>query len=245
MARAAAAQTDDADRCCLFTPRAAYDLAAPYYEQWRWQEFWRRNEWPLVRNLAQRFTPGAPGPAVAVDLGTGPGTYLNWLGDALGAGWARTGIDLSAGMLALAQRHRDPGLHLVQADVRGLPIADGAAGLVLMNRVASHIDDLGRVTAEIARILGGGCHAIVTDVAPEHAYVATELPTADGKILVTTVKHSVDDWRTAAALAGMSVVTVERITAANAAWLPADGLRSIDRAGRRPIAFALGLRKRA
>ncbi len=241
---AAATLTADVAPRPRLAPQVAYDLAAPCYGTWRWQEFWRRNEWPLVRNLVERCLTTDPQPRRVIDLGTGPATFLGWLAPLLDSRWARVGVDLSAGMLRLARREADDDVHLVQADIRRVPMADASAGLVLMNRVASHLEHLAPVAEEIGRLLSPGGHAIVSDLAPEHPYVATELPTVDGKIMVTTVKHTVADWHVAADRAGLAVTAVKRITAANATWLPAEGLRSIDRTGRRPIAFVLDLQKR-
>ena len=238
---------DDAPPAGADEVRRAYDRAAPFYDAWLWQAFWQRNEWPIVRRLAARLAAAPPQARVFVDLGAGTGTYLRWLARDLGPDWRSIGVDLSAGMLAIARRRLGLGLGaealLVQADARHLPIADGGVGLVLMNRVASHLALLDDAVAEIARLLAPGGAAIVSDLAPDHRYAATELPTADGKIAVPTHKHGVEDWEAAAQRHGLQAGTRETITAQTAAWLPEAALASIDRGSARPVAFVLGLRR--
>lgn len=220
--------------------RQAYDLAAPFYDQWPWQEFWHRNEWPIVSQLVAQLSCEFGGPRIVLDLGSGTGNYLGLLARDLGDCWNPIGIDLSNRMLSVARHRLDSRCSLVQADIRQLPIADQSIGIVLMNRVASHIPNLRDVVAEISRVLSPGCHLVISDVAPEHGYAATELPIANGKIVVTTIKHTITDWQTMAHEYGLECIATKILTAENAYWLPAEGFRSIDRTNHRPIAFVLG-----
>jgi ubiquinone/menaquinone biosynthesis C-methylase UbiE len=232
-------------RSTVHAARPAYDLAAPFYDSWLWQQFWRKNERPIVSRLVGEFKTQQQGPRMALDLGAGTGNYLASLDKDLGRDWLICGIDLSFGMLAVANRRRGRRFPLVQADILRLPVADGATGLVLMARVASHVADLDAAAQEMSRVLSPGCHAIVSDIDPAHEYVATELPIADGqRVLVDTVKHSVNEWRDTAERHGMSIVSAETISAATAKWLPAAGFRSVDRGSAKPIAFVLGFRKK-
>ena len=53
-------------------PEAAYDLAAPYYDAWKWQAFWHAAEWPFLRDAVHSWT-GPAGAARLIDVGCGSG----------------------------------------------------------------------------------------------------------------------------------------------------------------------------
>ena len=223
--------------------RRAYDLSAPFYDDWHWQAFWQRNEWPIVGDLVAQFASRTDVPRLVLDLGAGTGRYLGWLARDLESDWRTVGLDLSGGMLTVARRRLGPTSALVQADVRSLPFADRSAGIVMMNRVGSHLADLHGVAAEVARVMAPGGHCVISDIAPEHGYVATELPLNGDKIPVTTVKHAIADWTAVAAESGLTGVAEEVLTAGNIRWLPTVRFRSIDRTDMSPIAFILAFRK--
>jgi SAM-dependent methyltransferase len=72
------------------------------------------------------------------------------------------GYDVSAGMLAVA-RGKLPDVTFGVADVRDLPVADDSADLLTVTLALSHIEDLGPVFAEAARVLTRGGHLVVSD----------------------------------------------------------------------------------
>src|SRR3712207_5212833 len=80
---------------------------------------WARRRRPTqrerARRLAGRALPGLP----LVDLGCGPGLYLDDLGPHVVA------MDAAAAMLALARRHTGRAVH---ADLEALPFRDRSLG---------------------------------------------------------------------------------------------------------------------
>ena len=91
--------------------------------------------------------------APVLDLGCGDGRHLGLL--AGGAGFV-IGVDLSADLLAAA-RDRQPQAALLRADMRRVPLADGACGTVvsLFTAFGYFADDREneRPVAEVARVL--------------------------------------------------------------------------------------------
>jgi SAM-dependent methyltransferase len=127
------------------------------------QEFYSRPGVPLssgpdraqrqARMLAEVLRRVA-GPTVIVDVGCGDGAAL-----AVAAGQNPThrfaGIDWSHDAV---RRARALGLTVLRADVTspGLPVADGAAGVVIMSELIEHLVDPDKAVAEVRRVLRPG-----------------------------------------------------------------------------------------
>jgi len=94
------------------------------------------------------------GPAVIVDVGCGDGSALA-VAASRNPAHRFAGIDWSAGALRRAQ---DLGLTVVCADVSGpgLPVADGAADVVIMSELIEHLVDPDGAVAEVRRVLRPG-----------------------------------------------------------------------------------------
>jgi SAM-dependent methyltransferase len=101
----------------------------------------------------------ATGAGPVADVGCGPGhvtAYLHSVGvDAFG-------VDLSAGMVATAQRTH-PGLSFREGSMTALDLPDGSLGGVVAWYSTIHIppDLLGQVCSEFHRVLAEGGHALL------------------------------------------------------------------------------------
>jgi SAM-dependent methyltransferase len=131
--------------------RAAYDVAAADYAVAFGDDLTRLRVDCAMLDAAFDTLPAG---GRALDLGCGPGAVSSYLSE---RGAVVAGADLSAGMLGAA-RARDPGLRLVQADMRRLPFAAGSFDLVVAYYSLQHVPraELGDVLDEIGRVLAGG-----------------------------------------------------------------------------------------
>ena len=127
------------------------------------QEFYERPDVPLRSGLDRarrqaRMLAGmlrdVTGPAVIVDLGCGDGSALAIAAEHNPA-HRFAGIDWSGDALRQAQA---AGLTVVRASVSGgsLPVADGAADVVIMSELIEHLVDPDGAIAEIRRVLRPG-----------------------------------------------------------------------------------------
>ena len=140
--------------------RAAYDAVAPDYTAAFADDLAALPVERLMLDTALASRPSAGGPLV-LDLGCGPGSVASYL--AANDAWP-VGLDLSRGMLAEA-RSRYPGLALVQADLRHLPIPPGRAGLAVAYFALQHLprSDLPVALAEVRRsLVPGGVLLVAT-----------------------------------------------------------------------------------
>lgn len=130
--------------------RAAYDAVAPAYHQQLGDELAGK---PLDRGVLEAFTELAAGGPVA-DVGCGPGHVTRFLA-------ARrpsvVGVDISAGMIAVAREHA-PELPFAVGSMVQLPAADGAwSGIIALYSII-HLTSGERTRAcrEFARALRPG-----------------------------------------------------------------------------------------
>ncbi len=113
---------------------------------------------PLVVEIVDALPAG-----VAVDAACGTGRWAALLAD---RGHRVVGVDNSPDMLARA-RPRVPDAEFRTGDLHRLPVADGAADLVVCALALTHVPELPPVFAEFARVLRPGGHLVVSDVHPE------------------------------------------------------------------------------
>ena len=107
-----------------------------------------------ARMLAAVLQGSGGGPAIILDLGCGDGAALT-VAARHNPGHRFAGIDWSSDALRQARAH---GLPVLRADVtaRGLPVADGAADVVIMSEVIEHLVDPDGAVAEARRVLRPG-----------------------------------------------------------------------------------------
>ena len=127
--------------------RAAYDAVAVDYAATFGDDL---ADLPLDREMIDLGLANR-GDGWVVELGCGPAPVASYLGD---RGGDIVGIDLSGAMLAVAG-DRNPGLPLVQADMRRLPLQGGSCGLVIAYYCVQHVprNALGEVLNELRRVL--------------------------------------------------------------------------------------------
>lgn len=119
------------------------------------------------RRAALRAAHIEPGDVV-LDLAAGTGELCRL---AMKRGAVLLGVDLSAGMLAVARRRAD--CALIQADAEALPIPDGSVDAVTCGFALRNFVALEPVLAEAARVLRPGGRLVLLDVAgPRNAFVA-------------------------------------------------------------------------
>jgi SAM-dependent methyltransferase len=98
-----------------------------------------------------RLTALKPSARVA-DLGCGSGVFTSLLA---GKGFACTGLDISAKLVAVGRRSY-PGIAFTVGDIEHLPFANACFDGVLLSGVVHHFPDPARCAAEVARVLRPG-----------------------------------------------------------------------------------------
>jgi ubiquinone/menaquinone biosynthesis C-methylase UbiE len=98
-------------------------------------------------------------PRRAIDIGCGTGRWTARLG--------AIGVDPSIEMLSVA--HRKPGMagRLAAGDAASIPIASGAADLVLCTLTLGHVANRVDAMCELARVVASGGILILTDFHPD------------------------------------------------------------------------------
>jgi len=138
-------------------------ISVPAVEGYRlWAETWDSTPSPIValehRMLLPWIESLAPGRAIDVGCGTGRWT----------ARLSAIGVDASEAMLSVGARKGLRG-RLAVADAAALPVADGAADLVLCALTFGHIRDQAGAMHEFARVLRPGGTLILSDFHPAAA----------------------------------------------------------------------------
>lgn len=131
----------------VYAVRARFDARSATYDESAMHR-------DLADAVAAFATPARD--ATVLDVATGTGLVLRALRDRHGLEPAHlAGVDVSPGMLAVA-REALPGVALVEADARRLPLADSSVDLVTCVTGLHLIPGTDRVLAEWARVLRPG-----------------------------------------------------------------------------------------
>lgn len=133
-------------------------------------------QWDRIRALhaadqvveaALRAVVGERPMQAILDIGTGTGRMLELFAPLAARA---TGVDASAGMLAVARANLErAGLRNVvvrQGDLFALPVEPDAYDLVILHQVLHYLDDGARAVREAARMLRPGGRLVVVDFAP-------------------------------------------------------------------------------
>ncbi len=114
-------------------------------------------EEPVVHELLACYPIGA-----ALDAACGTGRHAAYLAS---LGHQVTGIDATAAMLEKAKT-RVPSARFETADLRDIPLADGAIDIAVCTLALTHCADLGPPIEELARVVRPGGHVVISDVHP-------------------------------------------------------------------------------
>jgi ubiquinone/menaquinone biosynthesis C-methylase UbiE len=111
------------------------------------------------RDPGTAFAPLKLRPGLRVlDVGCGTGDHVRIMAPLVAPGSA-VGVDLSAALIACAQRRAAPGqanVHFQVGDAGELPFTDGAFDRVVASQVLLHLADPWRAVAEMRRVLRPG-----------------------------------------------------------------------------------------
>ncbi len=181
--------------------REGYDRWAPGYDAYD-------NPLIALEQPIVRAHIGDPAGLDVLDVGCGTGRHALWMAE---RGAQVTGVDFSGGMLAvLRDKGTPPGLELVEHDLRtGLPRPNASADLVTCCLVLEHLQSLGEMFAEMARVARPGGRVLLSDFHPEmlrRGYHARFREDPGGpKFQMKGAAHTVSDYVMAATNAGLSI----------------------------------------
>ena len=147
-----------------------------------------------------------------VEAGCGTGKNSGWLAEQCQQLFA---LDFSEGMLAQArQKVTAENVTWAKCDLnQRWPVEDGAADVVLFNLVLEHIENLGSVFAEAARVLRSGGQMFLSEYHPARLTaddgMGARITDDEGQIVevLTSYLHTIADFETAAASNGLKLLS--------------------------------------
>ena len=143
---------------------------------------------------------------VALDAACGTGRHSAYLS---GRGFEVIGVDSNPTMLALAEAKVPAGDFRV-GDLAALPVDDGVVDVVVCSLALTHVERLGPVIAEFARVTRPGGFVVLSDVHPTAVSFggAAVFPTDSRQFelhFVRNLLHPVGEYVRAATAAGLVV----------------------------------------
>ena len=217
----------------VHAPSDGYDLVASSYDGSDWQKFWTRNEQPFVQEILDSFSSIKPIRS-GLDLGSGTGRYAQVLAK---YGASVLGMDISEGMLAIAQKKNITNTRFFKFDIqKGVPIGD--FDVCIAARVLSHVIRPEQVSKLImTQTLSEDGLYVVTDIHPAHRYTSSAFKVGAEKVHIYTEKH--EPMRIVLGV-GDTYWFYRHFFFKDLLKKPTNGrLRSIDRTNARPIWYCL------
>lgn len=174
----------------IYNPKDGYNIIAPYYDNWKWQKFWHKNEYPYIKEWCDSLSCGR-----GLDLGTGSGNNLECF---LSKGNKVTAIDLSLEMLNICKKKYKKeilkgNLECLELDIRDLSDCVREYDWIVSNRAFSHIKHIDTIIEKMSHIIKCGGQCFISDIHPLHHYENTNLTIKDSEICIETYKHKMDD----------------------------------------------------
>ncbi|SDC08755.1 transcriptional regulator, ArsR family [Sphingomonas sp. YR710] len=191
-----------ADRARLAAVRADRAAAAARYfaehaEEWDAIRSLHVPESAVEARIGEMLADAAIGRLV--DIGTGTGRMIELFG---GQAESVVGVDRSPEMLRLARaKFTEAGLigvDLRQGDMYALPLADGAADVVIIHQVLHFAQQPAAAIAEAGRLLAAGGRLLVIDFA---SHDREDLRTRDAHVRLGFGDDQIEAWFRAAGLA--------------------------------------------
>ena len=102
-----------------------------------------------------------------LDVCTGTGDLLTYLGNVLGPQGHLVGVDVSADMLAVAKKRFGTTVTLHQASALQLPLQDNSMDAAIVSFGLRNVDDVPKAISEMARVLKPGGHMVSLDTTPD------------------------------------------------------------------------------
>jgi len=163
---------------------------------------WQQSRGEANDDLGRRFRSQA-GEGLVVDLGCGPGRYLDQIGGPV------VGLDVSAAMLALARRR---GHSLARADLESLPFGDGVFAAAFARHSYLHVpkERVPSALVELRRVLRLGALLMLSLI--EGDYEGHDLPGDDfpGRYFAFWTAAELGDKLTGAGFVDIGVERVPR-----------------------------------
>jgi 2-polyprenyl-3-methyl-5-hydroxy-6-metoxy-1,4-benzoquinol methylase len=177
----------------ILSPKEGYNLIAPFYDSWKWQTFWKRNEYPYIKKWCDSLEKGR-----GADLGAGSGNNLKCF---LDLGHRVTAYDISDLMLIVCQGKyateiTSGQLKCIVQNISELNVQYRQYDWLLCNRVLSHIKDISNVIRRMAHILKDAGECFISDVHPLHHYDHTHYKIGTRDFVIETYKHKIQEMTT-------------------------------------------------
>jgi len=147
-----------------------------------------------------------------------------------------TGIDVSAGMLAMARTKLPPSVRLIEADfVTYTGFVNASYDVALTSLVLEHIGNLNGFFAQMAAVLRPGGYFFMSEIHPARTAdgIFAHFRDGDSEYHLTSYPHTQDEITAAAATAGLTVTRQQDVsgnaalTTQNPKWVKYQGLPMI------------------